>query len=134
MTIVSAILRFTLLRSQASTAAFSELRRSVQTKGLVTTQYFGYVLQNEGIPKPKPDSQMCWYIGIASQFSEKFCHSNRSVEWPKESEYRTSQEFKQGLAAIAEDKPRSLIFEFKETKSGEIIKGLEANACEFVRI
>ena len=63
---ISEILRFILPRSEANTTAFSDLRRSVETKGSVKIQYFGYVLQHEGIPKPKPENQMCWYIGIYS--------------------------------------------------------------------
>jgi hypothetical protein len=65
-------------------------------------------------------------------FLETFSHSDFVVEWPEKSEYRTSLQFKQELAAMAGDNPRSLLFEFKQTHSGEILKGLEAPACEFV--
>jgi len=64
MPVVSELLRFILPRSQSSASAFSDLRHSVTTKGLARIQYFGYVMPNEGIPTPRPDNQMCWYIGI----------------------------------------------------------------------
>lgn len=63
---VSEILRFILPRSPSSKTAFSELRQHVATKGLVNTQYFAYILQNEGFPQPKPENQMYWYIGMQS--------------------------------------------------------------------
>jgi hypothetical protein len=64
MAIVSEILRFNLpRRSLASSTAFNLLRRKAETNGLVKVQYFGYVLPNEGFPAPKPENQMCWYLG-----------------------------------------------------------------------
>jgi hypothetical protein len=63
MAIISEILRFILPRSSAKTLVFQALRRQVREKGLVKTQYFGYVLPNEGFPKPKKEDQICWYIG-----------------------------------------------------------------------
>ena len=55
------------------------------------------------------------------------------LEWPETSKFRTSTEFKIELEKFAEDCPRSLLFNFRETKDGEVIKALESPACEFVR-
>jgi hypothetical protein len=63
MAVISEILRFILPRSSARASAFQALRRQVRERGSVKTQYFGYVLPNEGFPKPKKEDQMCWYIG-----------------------------------------------------------------------
>ena len=63
MAVVSEILRFILPRSSAKVSAFQALRKQVREKGLVKTQHFGYVLPNEGFPRPKREDQMCWYIG-----------------------------------------------------------------------
>jgi hypothetical protein len=35
---------------------------------------------------------------------------------------------------VAEGSVRSLLFEFQETKDGELEKGLDAPACQFVRL
>jgi len=116
MGIISEVLRFVLPQTKTSSTAFSELRRQVGSKG-VRTQYHAYIMPNEGFPVPQEIDQVCWYI-----------------EWPKESTYRISKEFRSELTKIAQDKPRSLLFEFKETKPGELTKGLESNACEFAII
>ena len=63
MAIVSEVIRFILPRSSASQSAFRSLRKVVAAKGDVTVQQFGYLMQNEGFPRPKPRDQMCWYIG-----------------------------------------------------------------------
>jgi hypothetical protein len=60
---VSEIIRFLLPKAKLNTNAFRDLRQRVRTNGLVSTQYFGYVLQNEGSATPKPADQVCWYIG-----------------------------------------------------------------------
>jgi hypothetical protein len=41
-------------------------------------------------------------------------------------------EFKADLTNVAEGSVRSLLFEFQETKDGELEKGLDAPACQFV--
>ncbi|KAH8886367.1 hypothetical protein GQ53DRAFT_809677 [Thozetella sp. PMI_491] len=117
MAIVSEVLRFILPRSPASTAAFADLRRRVAARGAVTTQFFGYVLPDEGMPRPKPAGQMCWYI-----------------EWPEQAAYRASGDFQAALAKMSEGTARSLRFEFAETKEGEIRKGLESAVCQFAII
>lgn len=63
MAIISEILRFILPPSSTKASAFQALRRQVGERGSVKTQYFGYVLPNEGFPRPKKKDQMCWYIG-----------------------------------------------------------------------
>lgn len=116
MAIISEILRFILPRSSIKASAFQALRRQVTERGSVKIQYFGYVMPNEGFPRPKED-QMCWYI-----------------EWPETSNFRTSTEFKIELEKFAEGCPRSLLFNFRQTKDGEVIKALESPACEFAII
>jgi len=43
-----------------------------------------------------------------------------------------SEEFKADLNTIAEGNVQSLLFDFQETKDGELEKGLEAPVCQFV--
>ena len=43
-----------------------------------------------------------------------------------------AKEFKADLASVAEGSVRSLLFEFQETKDGELVKGLDAPVCQFV--
>jgi hypothetical protein len=62
MAVISEILRFILPRSSVKASAFQALRRQVTERASVKIQYFGYVMPNEGFPRPKED-QMCWYIG-----------------------------------------------------------------------
>jgi hypothetical protein len=64
MAVISEIFRFLLPRSQSSANAFGELRRRVAAKGVPRSQYFGYMIQNEGFPPQKPENLMRWYIGI----------------------------------------------------------------------
>ena len=54
-------------------------------------------------------------------------------EWPETSKFQSSTEFKIELEKLAEDCPRSLLFNFREINDGEVIKALESPACEFVR-
>jgi hypothetical protein len=61
--VLSEVIRFILPRSQAAAIAFAALRTHVANVGPVKSQHFGYVLQNEGFPGPKPANQVCWYIG-----------------------------------------------------------------------
>lgn len=70
MSVVSEILRFILPKTAANATAFATLRQAVTDKGSVKRQYFGYVLQNEGFPGPKPKDQICWYIGQYSHISK----------------------------------------------------------------
>src|SRR5579871_6656878 len=63
MAVISEILRFILPRSSTKVSAFQALRRQVRERGSVKVQYFGYVMPNEGFPKPKKKDKMCWYIG-----------------------------------------------------------------------
>jgi hypothetical protein len=55
-----------------------------------------------------------------------------NADWPPNSSLRDSKEFRAELANVAEGNVRSLLFEFHETKEGELEKGLNAPACEFV--
>jgi hypothetical protein len=59
---ISEILRFPLPKSSSSSSAFRVLRDKVSSKGQVNTQYFGYVVPNEGFPVPKREDEMCWVI------------------------------------------------------------------------
>jgi hypothetical protein len=62
MSSISQILRFTLPRSATRLSAFQELRQCVSAKASIKTQYFGYVLPDQGFPVPKPENEMCWLI------------------------------------------------------------------------
>ena len=115
MAIVSEILRFILPRSTVHSTAFAQLRVKVKFEGHVKTQYFGYVLPDEGMPPPMIEDQMCWYI-----------------EWPEKTTYRASDEFKSGIARIANGTPRSLLLHFTETKEGETLRGLGSGVSQFV--
>jgi hypothetical protein len=59
---ISQLLRFTLPRSTTRLSAFHALRDHVSSKASVKTQYFGYVLPDEGFPVPKLENEMCWLI------------------------------------------------------------------------
>ena len=141
MAVISEILRFILPRSSAKTSAFQALRRQITERGSVKTQYFGYVIPNEGFPGPKRGDQMCWYIGtLAFGLSILYLLLSTSMltafemkEWPETSNFRSSTEFKIELEKFAEDCPRSLFFNFRQTRDGEVIKALESPVCEFVR-
>ena len=63
MATIQELLRFFLTRSQQNEEAFAKFRRHVKIKGSVSTQYYGYVSENIGIPPEKPADQICWYIG-----------------------------------------------------------------------
>lgn len=141
MAVISEILRFILPRSSAKASAFQALRRQVREKGLVKNQYFGYVLPNEGFPRPKREDQMCWYIGTPALglpilyvlLRTPTLMAFETSEWPETSKFRSSTEFKTELQKFAEDCPRSLLFNFRETNDGQVIKALESPVCEFVR-
>ncbi len=62
MMVMSEILRFPLLQSPSSSSAFQKLRDQVSSQGQVKTQYFGYVVPNQGFPLPKSENEMCWVI------------------------------------------------------------------------
>jgi hypothetical protein len=67
MTVISELIRFILPRSNATaSAAFGDLRRTVGTAAKVQTQYFGYVIPNEGFPSFREQNQVCWFIGKLS--------------------------------------------------------------------
>jgi hypothetical protein len=61
MAAFSQLLRFTVSKSQVP--IFNALREHVSTKASVKTQYFGFVVPNEGFPAPKTDNEVCWFIG-----------------------------------------------------------------------
>lgn len=140
MAMISEILRFTLPRSSANASAFHGLRRQVAEKGPVKAQYFGYVMPDVGLPPPKKEDLMCWYIGILVlrlpiNTLLKICPlliAVKQQEWPEASNFRRSAEFKTQIAELAATRPRSLLFKFRQTKDNEVIRGLEAAACEFV--
>ncbi|KAF2667088.1 hypothetical protein BT63DRAFT_458051 [Microthyrium microscopicum] len=114
---VSEILRFVLPRTTSSNAAFSEVRRLVAANGLGTSQYFGYIMEDEGFPRPKAENFMCWYI-----------------EWPNNSSFRNNEEFRSKLVKLSVKEPRLLRFQFQETKSNELTRALESSACQFAVI
>jgi hypothetical protein len=115
MPTISQLLRFTLPYSSARASAFQVLRQKTASKGLVKTQYYGYVLPNEGFPAPKREDEMCWFL-----------------QWPQDSSFRDSKEFETDLDDVAEGRVRSLLFDMSNTKEGELEKGLEAPFCQFV--
>jgi hypothetical protein len=115
MSVVSQILRFTLPHSPTRVSAFQALRQDTSTKALVKTQYYGYALPNEGLPPQKSNDEMCWFI-----------------QWPQDSAFRNSKEFKANLENVAEGRVRSILFDFSSAKNGELEKGLEAAVCQFV--
>ncbi len=53
------------------------------------------------------------------------------LEWPGDSEFRRSTSLRSQVNELAGD-ARSLLVEFRETDEGELLKGLEATACQFV--
>ncbi|KAF2098888.1 hypothetical protein NA57DRAFT_56526 [Rhizodiscina lignyota] len=117
MAFVSEVLRFILPRSATSQSAFQQLRKTVAEKGSIKAQYFGYVLINEGLPRPKPDNQMCWCI-----------------EWPEGSTFRRSKQFRAALTEISQSPVTSLLFKFREDTKGDTTKALESPVTEFAII
>ena len=114
--VTSEIVRLIIPRSPLKAAAFSALRKGVVEKGSAGTQYFGYVMPNQGFGHPRVEDEMCWYI-----------------EWPGDGTYRNSQDFKSELSKLSSS-ARALLFEFTETRKGQLIKGLESDACQLAII
>ena len=62
MSAVAQLLRFTLPRTSACASAFHALRETVSSKTPVSSQYFGYIIPNQGFPASKADDDICWLI------------------------------------------------------------------------
>lgn len=139
------ILRFTLPWSSATRLATFQALRDRVSNNSVNTQYFGYILPNEGFPERTAENDMCWVISKLSLLDNECTafqpHQKSSVltqtptvtEWPQSSIFQKSPEFKTTLPTIAAGDICSLFFDFQKPKEGEIEKGLEAPVCQFVR-
>ncbi|RDI81088.1 hypothetical protein Vi05172_g8877 [Venturia inaequalis] len=111
------LLRFTLPRSNAALLSTFQALRDRVSNDSVKTQYFGYMIPNEGFPDRTAENDMCWVI-----------------KWPQSSTFQKSAEFKAALSTIGEGNIRSSFFDFQETKEGDTEKGFEAPVCQFALI
>lgn len=71
MSSLSQLLRFTLPPSTTRLTAFQALRERVSSKASVKSQYFGYMLPNEGFPDRTAENDMYWLISEYSLLLDK---------------------------------------------------------------
>ncbi|PMD50348.1 uncharacterized protein K444DRAFT_648288 [Hyaloscypha bicolor E] len=111
------ILRFALPQSSAISApAFLKLREFVRSHGQAEDQYFDHILSDPQLRKQS--DEMCWVI-----------------QWPNGSDLRTNASFRSKLNEATQDNyTKSLLFEYNESQTAELKKGLEAPVTEFAII
>ncbi|KAL7893356.1 hypothetical protein HDV63DRAFT_387812 [Trichoderma sp. SZMC 28014] len=112
---LSQVLRFTFASgSTISSAAFLKLRQSIAAAG-ATTQYYGYTAPTRILSLPRKRHEVCWVI-----------------QWPDELRDRSA--VAEGLALTGITDATSLLFEFDDAQSEDLVKALEAPVCEFACI
>lgn len=130
------VVRFTLLSSLTLAApAVSKLCQHVSNAG-ASRQYLGYMMSTQSLSLPKKRDEICWIICMPlSDFLSTLLSVwliSMHVVWRKNFT-AADKPVLVGLDQITQGEPTTMLYEFDDSHLEQLIRGIEAPICEFVR-